>query len=60
MIDEALVSKETGAEETIHFHLCGYGHLDLSAHDNCFSDNMIDFALPAEEIARAMESVPQL
>ena len=54
------MSKETGAEETIHFHLCGYGHLDMSAHDNCFSDNMIDYALPAEEIARAMESVPQL
>ncbi|MBT4074696.1 MAG: TrpB-like pyridoxal phosphate-dependent enzyme [Chloroflexi bacterium] len=59
-IDEALICKETGEEKSILFHLCGHGHLDLSAYDNYFSGNMVDYALPPEEIAAAMESVPQI
>ncbi len=59
-IDEALVCKETGEEKNILFHLCGHGHLDLSAYDNYFSGNMIDYALPSEDIDKAMESVPKL
>ncbi len=59
-IDEALMCKETGEEKSILFHLCGHGHLDMSAYDNYFSGNMVDYALPEEEIAAAMESVPQI
>ena len=59
-IDEALVCKETGEEKNILFNLCGHGHLDLSAYDNYFSGNMIDYALPSEEIDQAMQSVPKL
>ena len=59
-IDEALLCKETGEEKSILFHLCGHGHLDMSAYDNYFSGNMVDYALPEEEIAKAMESVPQI
>ncbi|MDP6821776.1 MAG: TrpB-like pyridoxal phosphate-dependent enzyme [Dehalococcoidia bacterium] len=59
-IDEALMCKETGEEKSILFHLCGHGHLDMSAYDNYFSGNMVDYALPEEEIAAAMESVPQM
>lgn len=59
-IDEALVAKETGEEKNILFHLCGHGHLDLSAYDNYFSGDMVDYALPSEAIAEAMKSVPQL
>lgn len=59
-IDEALICKETGEEKSILFHLCGHGHLDLSAYDNYFSGHMVDYALPQEEIAKAMESVPQV
>ena len=59
-IEEALLCKETGEEKNILFHLCGHGHLDLSAYDNYFSGNMIDYALPSEDIDKAMESVPKL
>ncbi|MDA1258103.1 MAG: TrpB-like pyridoxal phosphate-dependent enzyme [Chloroflexi bacterium] len=59
-IDEALICKETGEEKTILFHLCGHGHLDLSAYENYFSGNMVDYALPEAEIAAALESVPQM
>ncbi len=59
-IDEALEAKETGEEKNILFHLCGHGHLDLSAYDSYFSGNMIDYTLPSEAIAEAMKSVPQL
>ena len=59
-IDEALLCKETGEEKTILFHLCGHGHLDLSAYDSYFSGEMEDYALSEDEIARSMESVPQI
>ncbi|TDI90190.1 MAG: TrpB-like pyridoxal phosphate-dependent enzyme [Chloroflexi bacterium] len=59
-IDEALVCKETGEEKVILFNLSGHGHLDMSAYDNYLSGEMVDYAYPAEEIARAMESVPQV
>ncbi len=59
-IDEALLCKEMGEEKSILFHLCGHGHLDMSAYDNYFSGNMVDYALPEAEIAAAMESVPQI
>ncbi|MBO82886.1 MAG: TrpB-like pyridoxal phosphate-dependent enzyme [Actinobacteria bacterium] len=59
-IDEALLCKKTGEEKNILFHLCGHGHLDLSAYDNYFSGNMIDYALPSEDIEKAMQSVPKL
>ena len=59
-IDEALVCKETGEEKNILFNLCGHGHLDLSAYDNYFSGNMIDYALPSKDIEEAMQSVPKL
>jgi|TARA_B100001029_G_scaffold179379_1_gene188672 tryptophan synthase beta chain len=59
-IDEALVCKETGEEKNILFNLCGHGHLDLSAYDNYFSGNMIDYALPSKDIEEAMQSVPKM
>ena len=59
-IDEALLAKETGEEKNILFHLCGHGHLDLSAYDEYLSGNMVDYSLPDAEIAEAMESLPQL
>jgi tryptophan synthase beta chain len=59
-IDEALAAKESGEEKNILFHLCGHGHLDLSAYDSYFSGTMVDYALPSEAIAEAMKSVPQL
>ena len=59
-IDEALLAKESGEEKNILFHLCGHGHLDLSAYDEYLSGKMIDYSLPDSEIAKAMESLPQI
>jgi len=59
-IDEALACKESGEEKNILFHLCGHGHLDMTAYDNYFSGKMIDYALPSEDIVEAMKSVPRL
>ncbi len=59
-VDEALLCKETGEEKNILFHLCGHGHLDLSAYDSYFSGDMVDYALPSESIQQAMQSVPQM
>ena len=58
-IDEALLCKETGEEKNILFNLCGHGHLDLTAYDNYFSGNMVDYSLPSEDITKAMQSVPK-
>ncbi len=57
-IDEALACKESGEAKTILFHLCGHGHFDMSAYESYFSDAMVDYAYPEEEVSRAMESVP--
>jgi tryptophan synthase beta chain len=59
-IDEALICKETGEEKTILFHLCGHGHFDMSAYENYFAGNMVDYAYPEDEIREAMASVPVL
>ena len=32
----------------------------MSAYDNYLSGEMVDYAYPAEEIAEAMKSVPQM
>ena len=59
-IDEALAAKESGEEKNILFHLCGHGHLDLTAYDNYLSGEMTDYSLSSEAIAEALKSVPQL
>jgi tryptophan synthase beta chain len=59
-IDEALAAKESGEEKNILFHLCGHGHLDLSAYDSYLSGDMVDYSLSSEAIAEAMKSVPRI
>jgi tryptophan synthase beta chain len=59
-IDEALKCKETGEAKTILFHLCGHGHMDMSAYDAYLSGEMEDYAFSEEESAKAMAAVPQI
>ncbi len=59
-VDEALKCKESGEEKTILFHMCGHGYFDMSAYESYFAGNMVDYSLPDEEIARAMEQVPSV
>jgi len=57
-IDEALKCKETGEKKNILFLLCGHGHFDMSAYDNYFSGNMVDYAFPEEDMRKAMSEIP--
>jgi tryptophan synthase beta chain len=57
-IREALACKESGEEKVILTALCGHGHLDLAAYEKYLSGEMVDYDLPDEVIAAAMESVP--
>ncbi len=59
-IREAQRAKETGEETVILTALCGHGHLDLAAYDQFLSGEMVDYDLPDEAIAEAMQGVPVL
>ncbi len=59
-VDEALKCKETGEEKTILFHMCGHGYFDMSAYESYIAGSMVDYSLPDDEIARAMEQVPSV
>lgn len=56
-IDEALKAKEEGKEKTILFNLSGHGHFDMAAYDAYFANKLTDYALPQEEIDRALEMI---
>ncbi|MDX2379998.1 MAG: pyridoxal-phosphate dependent enzyme, partial [Acidimicrobiia bacterium] len=57
-VREALACRESGEEKVILTALCGHGHLDLAAYETYLSGEMVDYDLPDEVIAAAMESVP--
>jgi tryptophan synthase beta chain len=38
--------------------MCGHGYFDMSAYESYFAGSMVDYSLPDDEIARAMEQVP--
>lgn len=59
-IDEALDAKEKGEERVILFNLSGHGHFDLSAYDAYLAGELQDFEYPEEDIAEAMENVPEI
>jgi tryptophan synthase beta chain len=59
-IVEAERCKREGKEEAILFNLCGHGHLDLAAYDAYLSGRLEDYALPQEQIDRAMAEIKDL
>ncbi len=56
-IDEARRCDEAGTPQTILFNLSGHGHLDLSAYDKYFSDDLEDHALSDEEIDASLAKI---
>jgi len=58
VIDEALKCREEGRENCIVFNFSGHGHFDMSAYDQYFSGSLEDYALPQEEIERALKELP--
>ncbi len=59
-IQEARKAKEEGKEKTILFNLSGHGLMDLSGYDLYFSGQLQDYALPKEEIDRALHAIDGL
>lgn len=60
VIQAAKEAKEEGKEKTILFNWSGHGLVDLSAYDAYFSGKLSDYALPAEEIKRALDAIADL
>jgi tryptophan synthase beta chain len=60
VIDEALVCKENGEPRVLLFNLSGHGHFDMSAYDRYFAGDLVDYAYPEEDIARALEQLPHI
>ncbi len=59
-IDMALECREAGEHRTILFNLSGHGNFDLGAYDAYFSGTLENYELPPEQIARALESLPEV
>lgn len=57
VIDEAIKAKEEGVEKTILFNFSGHGHFDMAAYDAYFGDKLIKYAMPEEQINKALEDI---
>lgn len=56
-IQEADRAREEGKEKVILLNWSGHGLMDLSGYDAYFSGKLHDYALPEEEIQRALETL---
>jgi tryptophan synthase beta chain len=59
-VQAAVAADEEGRERTILFNLSGHGHFDLGAYDAYLAGELEDFALPDEEIERALKAIEPL
>jgi tryptophan synthase beta chain len=59
-IQEANKAKEEGKEKVIIFNLSGHGLMDLTGYDRFFSDQLVDFALPEEDLQKSVKSIENL
>ena len=59
-IQEANKAKEEGKEKVIIFNLSGHGLMDLTGYDKYFSDQLIDFPLPEEDLQTSLKSIENL
>ena len=60
VVDEALKAKEEGKEKTILFCLSGHGHLDLSAYEKYFAEELSDYDYPEDKIQEALKNLPNV
>jgi len=60
VLDVAKQAKEEGKEKTILFNWSGHGLVDLAAYDAYLSGKLQPYALPEDEIARALEAIEGL
>jgi tryptophan synthase beta chain len=59
-IQEAKKAKEEAKEKVIIFNLSGHGLMDLTGYDKFFSDQLVDFPLPEEELQDSLKSIENL
>jgi tryptophan synthase beta chain len=59
-IQEANKAKEEGKEKVIIFNFSGHGLMDLTGYDKYFSDQLIDFPLPEEDLQNSLKSIENL
>ena len=57
VIREALKAKEEGKEKVILFNWSGHGLVDMAAYQAYFAGTLSDYALPEEEIQRALKDI---
>jgi tryptophan synthase beta chain len=60
VIELAQQAKEEGVEKTILFNWSGHGLVDLAAYDAYLADKLTAYALPDEEIERALKAIEGL
>jgi tryptophan synthase beta chain len=60
VIQEAKKAKEEGKEKVILFNLSGHGLMDLRGYDLYFQGALEDYALPEEEINKALNLIKDL
>jgi tryptophan synthase beta chain len=53
----AMAADDEGVERTILFNLSGHGHFDMAAYDDYLAGRLEDFALPEDEIQRALAAI---
>jgi tryptophan synthase beta chain len=59
-IDEAVKAKESGKKQVILFNLSGHGHFDMAGYQMYFAGQLEDYEYPAEEVAKAVASLPKV
>jgi len=60
VIREAIKAKEEGKEKVILFNWSGHGLVDMTAYEGYLTGKLSDYALPEEEIHRALEDIAPL
>jgi len=59
VVQEAERAKEEGKEKVILFNWSGHGLVDLAAYEAFLSGQLTNYALPDEEIRRALQTIEQ-
>ena len=60
VIREAIKAKEEGKEKVILFNWSGHGLVDMAAYADYLAGKLTDYALPTDEIKRALEDIAPL
>ena len=59
-IREALKAKEEGRKKVILFNLSGHGLIDMTAYDRYFANDLYNYEVPDEEIAKNTEGLERI